>query len=558
MKMRETSRAADKKPLDNNYLKKQGKLFEECEKEFFKVAKEKKCSRKLVEYVWNVLFRVQRGYSFNLSHTLSYSMIALQEMNLCYKYPIIFWNTANLIVDSASTDGMDDNSEENNINKISEPESEIVSIYEPEDDDDYEYEDLPDRTGKIKKKVKTVDYGKISVALGKMKARGTNVSLPDINKSEYTFVPDAENSSILYGIKGITRISDTLVREIIQRRPYVSLFDFLQKVKVNKLQIVNLIKSGAFDNLEGITREEVMEKYIDSIADKKSRLTLQNMSSLINRNLIPEEMDFYRRLFNYNKYLKTCKFEEYYVLDDSTIDFYTEFFDTSLLYSDEKKGILILQKDWDKIYKKQMDPMRAYLKDPENDILTRMNEAAVKEMADKYSVGSVSKWEMDSIGFYFHPHELAGINKSIYGISDFTSLSENPIPITQIKSKNGIMIPIYDLDRIAGTVIKKDKTKHLITLLTETGTVNVKIWTAQFTKYDKQISVRQEDGKKKIMERSWFARGNKLLITGIRRGDNFIPKVYRNGRYKDPILLISGVNKDGTLSLRYNRYGEEE
>lgn len=41
--------------------KKQGKLFEQCEKEFFDHAKERNCSEKLVNYVWNVLLKVQRG-----------------------------------------------------------------------------------------------------------------------------------------------------------------------------------------------------------------------------------------------------------------------------------------------------------------------------------------------------------------------------------------------------------------------------------------------------------------------------------------------------------------
>ena len=41
--------------------KKQGKLFEECEAEFFRRIKELNCSQKLANYVWNVLLRVQRG-----------------------------------------------------------------------------------------------------------------------------------------------------------------------------------------------------------------------------------------------------------------------------------------------------------------------------------------------------------------------------------------------------------------------------------------------------------------------------------------------------------------
>ena len=45
--------------------KKQGKLFDECEKAYFENAQEKNCDMKLVHYVWDILLRVQRGYSFN-------------------------------------------------------------------------------------------------------------------------------------------------------------------------------------------------------------------------------------------------------------------------------------------------------------------------------------------------------------------------------------------------------------------------------------------------------------------------------------------------------------
>ena len=56
----------------------------------------------------------------NASHTLAYSLVGLQEMNLAYKYPIIFWNCACLITDSG---GAEDNENEE--------EPEIVDIYEP-------------------------------------------------------------------------------------------------------------------------------------------------------------------------------------------------------------------------------------------------------------------------------------------------------------------------------------------------------------------------------------------------------------------------------------------
>ena len=41
------------------------------------------------------------------STTVGYSTIAVQEMNMAYKYPIIYWNCANLIVDSMSDEELD-------------------------------------------------------------------------------------------------------------------------------------------------------------------------------------------------------------------------------------------------------------------------------------------------------------------------------------------------------------------------------------------------------------------------------------------------------------------
>lgn len=525
--------------------KKSPKDYAALEKEFFTNAREKNLSEPLTSYVWNVLVNTQRGYGFCAAHALSYSLVALQEMQLCYKYPTIFWNTANLIVDSGAAGTISYEDEEVDIIN-STPDEEI----EEDDDDEEEV---------IKEKVKntTVDYGKISVAIGKMKNHGINVGLPNINKSTYTFVPIVEENIILYGIKGITRLGDALVKEIIAHRPYVSLTDFMQKVKVNKLQIINLIKSGAFDDLYGYDRVKIMNEYLTSIADTKTKLTLQNMPSLIKRDLIPESMDFYRRLFNFNKYLKTQRFQEYYTLDDETIEFYNNNFDLDAVKRLDEGKIGILQKNWDKTYAKRMDAMRAYLKDPNNTILQDLNHTAWVEVEEKYAHGNISHWEMQSLGFYFHEHELAHVDKHAYDIDDFASLSPEPIVANTFQGKNGVDVPIFQLFRIAGTIIKKDKTKHQLYLLTESGVVIVKIWPAQFTRYDKQISIKQDDGTKKIMERSWFSRGNMLLLTGIRRGDNFVPKTYRASKYKDPILLIKEVDENGYLQLAYDRYGED-
>lgn len=298
-----------------------------------------------------------------------------------------------------------------------------------------------------------------------------------------------------------------------------------------------------------------MEDFLFSQADTKVKLTLQNMPMLIREKLIPEEMELYGRLFSYNKYLKTQKEGIWYKLEGDAFDFYARYFDIDKIKTDDSGISVISQSIWDKIYTKEMEPMRVYLKDETTGMIKTVNSKAIGDLMEKYAKGSISKWEMDSLGFYFGEHELKNVDKPYYNIKNYFDLSEDPVPDRVIPTKTGPIV-LFDLCRIAGTVINKEKTKHLITLLTEEGVVNVKVWAAQFTKYDKQISVKQDDGKKKIMERSWFARGNRLLITGIRRGDVFIPKIYKSGPYQEPFLLIENLNEDGSLKLRYSRYDD--
>ena len=101
-----------------------------------------------------------------------------------------------------------------------------------------------------------------------------------------------------------------------------------------------------------------MENYLFSIADQKQRLTLQNMQMLISKELIPEDMAFYGKLFLFNKFLKTCKNGIFYTLIPAAIDFISNNFDADLI----DNGEVILQKTWDNVYKKAMEPMREYLK----------------------------------------------------------------------------------------------------------------------------------------------------------------------------------------------------
>lgn len=482
----------------------------------------------------------------NASHTLAYSIIALQEMNLAYKYPIVYWNTANLIVDSGGIQTFEDEDEDEEVEIIEEDNDE-------EDEDEEEWEkandnEIKNNEDKKKKKVKNIDYGRIASIIGKMKNYGIQVSPPDINKSSFTFTPIAQDNIILYGLRGITRISSEKINSIISNRPYSSLQDFLQKNHTNKLQTLNLIKSGAFDLIEAKPREQIMHDYIDSITDKKNRLTLQNMAMLIEKDLIPEEMIKYKKIFLFNKYLKTCKSGIYYMLNDAAINFIDKYYDIN----QTENGDRIIQKLWDKYYTKVMEPMRQYLKENQDVMLSKLNQSLYDDVAEKYTEGNISKWEMDSISFYYHEHELF---KAARLYDDFYSLPEEPQLEQVVTNKKGQEFKIWKLHQIIGTVIDKDKMHNTVTLLTPTGVVIVKIYKNQFALYDKQISERDEEGKKHVLEKSWFTRGNKLLIQGFRRGNDFIPKQYKSSPM--PILAkIINIDDYGNLEFQYSRMEE--
>ena len=542
---------ADK--LRKSIAKKNPAEYEALTTKFFEGIKEKGCDERFCHYVWDIQIALSRGYGFNASHTLAYSIIALQEMNLAYKYPIVYWNTANLIVDSGGIQA-DEESEDEVQAILQENSIEFMNTQEALDEEE-EWEEANEEgeistEDKKKKKEKVVDYGRIASIIGKMGSYGIKVSPPDINQSSFTFTPVAENNSILYGLRGITRISTSKINEIMAMRPYESMNDFLMKIKTNKLQMINLIKSGAFDNIEGRSREEIMHSYLDSIADKKQRLTLQNMAMLIEKDLIPEDMSFYKKLFLFNKHLKSCKESIYYNLSEPEINFIDNYFTVDII----DDGVRILQKTWDNLYKKTMEPMRQYLKDNKEEMLNKLNQSLYDEVANKYAEGNISRWEMDSISFYYHDHELI---KAARDFDDFFNLPEEPIIDYTFPGTSGQEIKVYKLFKIIGTVIDKDKIRNTITLLTPTGVVNVKIYKNQYAIYDKQLSQRGADGKKHVIEKSWFQRGTKLMVQGIRRGNDFVPKKKKQSIY--PIVSkIIDIDKYGNLKLQYERAEIEE
>ena len=547
---------ADK--LRKSIAKKNPAEYEQLTEEFFKVTEEKGCNAALCRYVWNVLIAMSRGYGFNQSHTLSYSLIGLQELNLAFRYPIIFWNCACLISDSGGNE--EEHDDEGTIGETSWEEFDDVSMGVFQEDNGGEGEDSEgssDNSFKTlkKKKTRSINYGKIAVAIGKFTSEGIKINPPNINLSRYTFSPDIANNAIIYGLSGVVKVGEEIVDNIIENRPYTSIKDFLSKVKINKPQMVNLIKTGAFDSLYK-DREEAMKVYIDLAAEKKKRVTLQNMKMLIDFNLIPMEYDFECKVYNFNKYLKKFKESQFYRLDSIAFRFYENNFDLDLLVPDGEEW-LIKQTNWDKIYKKYMDKIRPYVKENNQYLLDSINNRLVEDLWNKYCVGNLSSWEMDSLSCYIHEHELKNLKNGAYDLVDYFKLPDEPIIDYEFTAKDtGKKIPMYKIVRIAGTVLDKDKNKKTVTILTTNGVVNVKIFGDAFTHYDRQISEPRMDGTKKVIERSWFSRGNKIIVSGIKKDGMFVCKKYK----KTPwhlCELITDIYDDGFVEIQKERKGEE-
>lgn len=528
------------------------------------------------------MYDPQLGYGFSLPHCISYSLIALQELNLAYHYPIVYWNCGCLCINAGAAENTDevielkDNS--NSLGNIEDIEkSDVFNLGADEEDlnpiidtiEDYPDEEIispiiqKGKEDKKKKKVRSTDYGKIATALNELLSKGVKIVPPDINRSKFDFKPNAKENEIVYSLKSIDRIGDSLIEEIVKGQPYESINDFVNRIKVNRTQLINLIKAGVFDNISSIPKRQLLYNYIASITDLKSNLTLSNVPLLLNEGLLTNKnLDKVLEKYLFNKQLRSKQSKEdrsILILENDDIGHIKENY--SLDYPDliqfNGERYYVLEKQWKKIYDREMDELRDFINLNKEDLLKELNNRAIKENLLKYAIGSESEWEMKSISFYYSGHELSNIDRSIYAISNFADLPESP-EVSLFTQWKGQPYPIYKLNTIAGTVIGKNKLRHTVAILTADGVVYVKFYADMFSFFDKQISERNKvTGKRKVMEKGWFTRGNKILVTGIRRGDQFIPKTYRSTPIKQ-LYLIKKVNKDGTLVLQDSRYTPEE
>lgn len=520
-------------------MKKKAKLLEETKELFFNKGQLAGTRNELLDYVWNVQFKRQFGYSFSKNHTLPYSVICLQEMNLATKYPQIFWNTACLSINA----GADEDNENN----------------------------------------KTTNYGKVAKAISEIQKRGQIVALPHINKAKFGFSPDLETNEIIFSLKGIQNVGDDLAKKIIENQPYASLIDFVEKMnkakenekefKCGNTSIISLIKAGCFDLLENKDRSEIMKEFIKTISKPLKSLGMDNIEELkMLGQLTPQQLGYEYRLHKFRKYVLDKRFfveQEgksintgwYHIEEKFALPYFYTHFEGNMEEEKDYKylddGRLCVKRgSLDREFKKLITDFKENVIDSSK-MLDIVNKYRFDLTWEDNAFGTISKWEMDSLSFYYHEHELAHVDRNYYTISDYDDLPSTP-EVAEYYMWRGKEKPRFKLTRICGTVLDKDKNKHIVTLLTPSGVVLVKFYKGQFGFYDQQLSEIDEDtDKKTVIEKSWFSRGSKLLITGFRREDQFVPKNYSDSIYKHSVQLIRKIEDDGKLVLQNERAGKE-
>ena len=512
--------------------KKKPKDFMQLEKEFFENAKEKGLSKKFVEYVWYSLIYQQRGYGFNKSHTLSYSLIGLQELNLCWEWNPIYWSTANLIVDSGSGD------EESN---------------------------------------ESTNYGKMGVAIAKIQSEGVKISPPNINTAEFGFKPIEETNEIIFGLKGINSINTDIANQIISNCPYSNMEDFAQKMLDTKIikpsQMMMLIKGGCFDEFIP-DRSEIMGEYLRRyLFEPCKQLTLAQLKKLETLNILPDELKtcvsylkykdyvineegFVENHIDENKKTPKCGYHDrYYILDEPSQDFFMKHFSEDSVVRVQGEYYVISEKKFSKEVDKLIQPLRDWMANEKT--LKIYNKMLFDKLWNEKCPGNEAAWAMQSLSYYDKDHELKGINEKKYGIVNFFDLPETPDHYeTYYRWIDGERKELnkYIIHRIAGTVLNADNLHSIISLLTCYGVVNVKYPKNTYAFYNRRLSqVINDKGEKQVVENSWFKRGNLIIVAGYRREDTFVPKVYQDTAWKHTTNLITTVNYDGTLELQLER-----
>lgn len=490
----------------------------------------------VANYVWEQCIKPQLAYSFSRNHVMPYSAEALQEMNLFYHYPPVYWNCATMIVNAGLANGTSNNEEDASS--------------------------------------KTTDYGKIAKSIYRAKEGGIVVKAPSINDSELIFSPREQDNSILFGLGAISGINNDITTQILSNRPYTSFTDFYHKNAykgslITKSKFIQLIKAGCFDEFEP-DRRIVMRQYFILSTPNVTSLAMNNIGQIkAARVPIPKSII---GPYNFRKYICNKQFKygnhpkfkskTLYWLDQKALKYFENHCKSSMVegidYWFEDDRWVIVDKSLEKLLAPSIETLKDYINTPE--FLDKFNKARAKQsMIESVDGLDVNRWAFSSISFYPDEHELAHIDRERYNISLFNELPEEPKFITKSYGKREWKQ--FALAQIACTVIDKNDNHHMLTVLDiGNNVIQCKFNAEVYSFYKAQLSETDGSGNKIVMDKPWFRRGQTLILAGVRMGtDDFRVKCYRNSIYKHKVLRIDSINNiTGEIKITTYRYNEEE
>lgn len=484
--------------------------------------------------------------SFSINHTVPYSVVAVQEANLATRWNPLYWACACLCVNAGNYVG--------DLSEDYDEEAEEVEVIEEDEETEEE-----------EKKTKRVapNYGKIAKAIADAQKAGVQVDLPDINESQRDFIPDIKRNAIIYSLQAINVVNEDLLNKIIDNRPYKDIYDFFNRVQPTASQMYGLIKAGCFDKLEGQPRTVIVNEYLNHLAENeypvRDKLTMTQLKKALDLGMNLTDYSDEVRLYKFKKYIDKFQLNKaakrYELTQEQCIKFFKvklekNFNITKGEYGYIPDGLQIKVSAFEKIYKVLMEKLISYL----NTLEGRQTFAEfernnyIQEIKDKFFPGSVASWEMNTMCFYHEKHELAGVNHAAYNAQNFDELPENGDSFGKSSSD------FSKLCTMIGTVINADNTRHIVSLSTIYGVVDVKFYSKMYTTFNQQYSKIDPATKKKtVTDPSWFKRGTKIMVYGYRRENSFVAKSDYSSGYARSVCLIEGILPDGMLQLRYKR-----
>lgn len=513
--------------------KKSAQALEETEHNLYTKGAQCGRSKIFLDYLWKVQIEMSKSYAFDFSHSHEYSTECLQELNLYWKYPKIYWDTAVVITQAQTEDNRENSS---------------VSI----------------------------NYGKLAGAIYKAKSNGTTILPPSINRSGMTFTADETNNVILFGLAAISGINKEIAAQIIANRPYESFKDFYTKNTyegslITTSKFVTLIKAGCFDEFKS-NRLKVLQQYVMLSTPYQTKFTMSNVPNAISLGVeIPEYLlepyQFYKRACSRAFFYSThpnFKSKKIYWLDNKSELYFNQYLRNQMQEGEGKDWfiqddkILVVDKSIEKALKPTLLQLQDYIKS--DNFVKDYNRKNYTKIYNQFAPNKdTNHWSLETCSFYSNEHELSHINYTKYNITPFEQLPPEPRFIS--KHFKGREWKQYELSQIAGVILDRNDTKHIVTLLDfHNNIIQAKFNREIFAYYKQQITEEQQDGKAKVVDQSWLKRGQLLILTGVRIGvTDFSVKNYKNSIFQHKVQKIVKINsRTGDIKIQSYRYGQQE